>query len=126
VDALVAKGLRYWAHRLEDKALIAAADAAGLRVENLPLVLGTYRLGAQTRNGLAPKWLGLRLNLRFLVRRRAPGLAAYAVLLFAAQIALGSGRMRRARQWLYGVDAKRESGGGAVPGKNKPRTEPVA
>ncbi len=125
LDALSARGLQYWPHRLEDKALIAAADAAGLRVANLPLVLGTYRLGAQTRNRLAPKWLGLRLNLRFAWRRRAPGLLAYALFLFAAQVTLGSGRLRRVRQRLYGVDVKQES---RAPqrGRNKPRTEPVA
>lgn len=103
VQALTTRGVHYWTRRLEDKALLAKADSKGLRIANLPLVLGSYRLGPQTRNGIAPKWLGFCLNLAFLRQRRAPALLPYAVLLFIAQLCFGSGQMRSARQWLYRV-----------------------
>lgn len=97
-------GLRYWPRRLEDKALMDAADAAGLRIRNLPRVLGTYRLTRGTRNGVAAKWLGLRLNMAFLWRRRGFVLMPYALALFAGQMMLGAHGMRRLRAWRYRVE----------------------
>lgn len=102
-------GLRYWSGRLEDKALILMADAAGLRIANLPVLLGSYRLHRDTRNRFAAKWLGLRLNLAFLWQRRAFGLMPYALSLFAAQLLLGAHRMRALRHALYRVETRAPS-----------------
>ena len=108
VASLTQSGLRYWTHRLEDKALIGAADAAGLRFGNLPIVLGTYGVRRTTRNGFAPKWLNLRLNLIFLRQRGAFGWMIYAGALFAGQILLGAHLMRWMRNCVYRVDLSKK------------------
>ena len=102
VAAITRSGLRYWPHRLEDKAFLADAVAAGLRLSNLPVLVGTYRVGRRARRGVIPAALALRLNCRFLARTRGLGLLPYAVALCAAQLLLGPHLLRGLRQWRYG------------------------
>lgn len=109
VAAFKTSGLRYWPHRLEDKALIRDAIVNGLRIGNISDVLGSYRLERATRNGFAPKWLGLRLNLSFLSQRHAYALMPYALALFIAQVVLGSQFLRAMRQKRYRVGTKAPS-----------------
>lgn len=101
LDAVERTGLRYWARRLEDKALLSEATARGLCVLNLQTVEGSYRILPGTRERFAPKWLALRLNLIFLVRTHALFLVPYALILFLGQVLLGSRKMRNIRYLLY-------------------------
>lgn len=97
LDAFERTRLRYWPRRLEDKALLLNARKVGLRIRNLPDVVGTYRVDPSARNLFSQKWLNLRLNLEFLTYSRAFGYVPYAGLLFSLHVLLGADRLRRIR-----------------------------
>ena len=97
LDAFDRAGLRYWPHRLEDKALLLQARKAGLRIRNLGTVVGTYNLDPRSRNLFRQKWLNLKLNLEFLLHSGSLRHVPYAVFLFSLHVALGSNRLRRIR-----------------------------
>ncbi len=102
IDRFREAGLTYWVRRLEDKALILDAIRAGLRIRNVPKVLGTYRLDRSTRNSFAPKALGFRLNIALSRHRRSAFLGLYAIGLFAAHLVLGGHRLRKLRGFSGG------------------------
>ncbi len=100
LSAIEAAGLRYWTNRIEDKALLLQAYKKGLRIMNLPVVAGGYNVTRASRGKFVQKWLGFKLNLRFLSAAKAFHLMPYACTLFLFHVLLGSHRMRALRHLI--------------------------
>lgn len=89
--------LRYWPRRLEDKALIGAALASGLKLQNDIAIYGDYHLLPNTRSGFRFATLNLRLNLAAILACGVWRLLPLAVLLCLAGILIPSRLLRRLR-----------------------------
>lgn len=125
VDSFARSNLRYWSHRLEDKALILNAQRAGLRIRNVPVVAGGYRVGRDARSRFNQKWLGLRLNLAYLGHVGQWRLIPYALALFLGQIVLGSHNLRRIRFMMHRLRARELRLGGVGPDFGDPAGQSV-